>query len=59
MAKYSAINNLGGISDFVEKSDNLAILRAYRQHYKCLIKVKSFIKPSPIYTILHYKNLGY
>ena len=59
MAKYTALNSTGRITDFVAKSDIEAIIRAYKENFKCLIKVRSFLKSSPVYTLLDWKEEGH
>ena len=59
MRKYTGLNSTGGIRDFTAKSDEDAIIIARQDNLKCLIRVKSFVRSSPIYTILPYREEGY
>ena len=59
MAKYTALDSVGRISDFQRKNDSEAVCHATNNHFQCLIKIRSFNKPSPLYTILPFKKEGY
>jgi hypothetical protein len=59
MAKYSALNASGRIFDYERKNVDEAVQYAKDNHFQCLIKVRSFQKPSPIATILPFKKEGY
>jgi hypothetical protein len=59
MAKYSALDSNGRIQDFQRKYDCEAVYYAKSNHFQCLIKVRSFIKSSPIATLLPFKKEGY
>jgi hypothetical protein len=57
--KYSTLDSDGKIYDFHAESDEAAILIALNNRVKCLIRVRSFIKSSPIYTLLPWRESGY
>ena len=59
MKKYSALDSNGSIYDFTAKSDSEAITIALNKRVKGLIRVKSFVKSSPMYTILPWRESGY
>ena len=59
MKKYSALDSKGSIYDFCARSDEAAIQIALKEKVKCLIRVKSFQKSSPLYTILAYNEKGH
>lgn len=59
MRKYEALDTRGRIFAFREKSDTLAKAFVINNHYKSLIRVKSYPQAGYMYTILDYKKTGY
>jgi hypothetical protein len=59
MRKYESLDENGRLFSFTEKDDITAKQFAINNHFKTLIRVKSYSQAGYMYTILAYKQEGY